>query len=454
MDEVALEALLFPAKEKPERFVRPDCFQIHQELKRKGVTLQLLWAEYVTRHGERACRYTQFCHHYRKWRDRQKRSMRQQHRAGEKAFIDYAGPTVPVVDRHTGEIRNARVFVGVPGASSYTYAEATHTQSLPDWIGSHQRMLKYFGGVPELLVPDNLKAAVTRASRYAPKINETYAEMAAHYGTAVLPARPYKPRDKARAEVAVQVVERRILAKLRHRTFFSLTELNTAIAELLPELNRRPFQGRTESRCDLFEALDRPALKALPRDDYEYAEWRKAKPGIDYRVEVDKRFYSVSHALVGQALDLRITATTVEVMHKGKRVASHARHGQGRYSTLTEHIPKSRQAHRDWSPGRFMNWAADIGPCTAQVVKQQLEDRPHPEHGYRACPGLLNLGKRYDPTRLEKTCERALAIRSASYQSVASILQQGLDQLPPEDENSTQGELPLHGNVRGAGYYH
>ena len=181
VDEVAIEALLFPAKEKPERFVRPDCFQIHQELKRKGVTLQLLWAEYVTRHGERAYRYTQFCHHYRKWRDRQKRSMRQQHRAGEKAFIDYAGPTVPVVDRHTGEIRNAQVFVGVLGASSYTYAEATHTQSLPDWIGSHQRMLKYFGGVPELLVPDNLKAAVTRASRYAPKINETYAEMAAHY---------------------------------------------------------------------------------------------------------------------------------------------------------------------------------------------------------------------------------------------------------------------------------
>ena len=453
-DEAALEALLFPAKAKPDRFVEPDYFQVHQELKRKGVTLQLLWAEYVARHGEWAYRYSRFCGRYREWRARQKRSLRQQHRAGEKAFIDYCGPTVPIVDRHTGEIRDAQVFVGVLGASSYTYAEATHTQSLPDWIASHQRMLRFFGGVPELLVPDNLKAAVTRACRYAPKINATYTELAAHYGTAVLPARPYKPRDKAKAEVAVQVVERWILARLRHRTFFSLAELNAAIAELLPALNERPFQGRTESRKDLFEALDRPALKPLPQDDYAYAEWRKAKPGIDYHIEVDKRFYSVPHALVGQVLELRITATTVEVMHKGKRVAVHPRHGRERFSTLTEHMPKSHQAHRDWSPGRFLNWAADIGPCTAQVVKQQLEDRPHPEHGYRACLGLLNLGRRYDRQRLEKACERALAIRSASYQSVASILKQGLDRLPPEDDAAAQEELPLHGNVRGAGYYH
>ena len=329
------------------------------------MTLQLLWAEYVARHGEWAYRYSRFCGRYREWRARQKRSLRQQHRAGEKAFIDYCGPTVPIVDRHTGEIRDAQVFVGVLGASSYTYAEATHTQSLPDWIASHQRMLRFFGGVPELLVPDNLKAAVTRACRYAPKINATYTELAAHYGTAVLPARPYKPRDKAKAEVAVQVVERWILARLRHRTFFSLAELNAAIAELLPALNERPFQGRTESRKDLFEALDRPALKPLPQDDYAYAEWRKAKPGIDYHIEVDKRFYSVPHALVGQVLELRITATTVEVMHKGKRVAVHPRHGRERFSTLTEHMPKSHQAHRDWSPGRFLNWAADIGPCTS-----------------------------------------------------------------------------------------
>lgn len=452
--EAQIEALLFPLQSKHSRFAKPDYFQLHQELKRKGVTLQLLWAEYAAAHEARAYRYSQFCHRYRQWRDKQRRSMRQLHRAGEKLFIDYCGPTMGVVDQGTGEIRSAQVFVCVFGASSYTYAEATWTQSLPDWIASHQRALRFFDGVPELLVPDNLKSAVAQADRYAPKINETYAEMAAHYQTAVLPARPYKPKDKAKAEVAVQVVERWIMARLRHHTFFSLAQLNHAIAELLPALNERPFQGRQESRKDLFEAIDRPALKPLPKDNYEYAEWRKVKPGIDYHVEVAKRFYSVPHALVGQTLDLRLTATTLEVMHKGQRVAAHPRHGQGRFSTLTEHMPKSHQAHRDWSPGRFMHWASDIGPCTAQVVKQQLEDRPHPEHGYRACLGLLNLSRRYDKGRLEKACERALLIRSASYKSIVSILKKGLDKQSLDGEDNTHGELPLHTNVRGAGYYH
>lgn len=454
-DEARLEALLFPANSgKRERFVEPDYFHIHQELKRKGVTLQLLWAEYVAVHEERAYRYTQFCHRYRQWRNKQRRSMRQVHLAGEKLFIDYCGPTVEVVDASTGEIRNAQVFVSVLGASSHTYAEATWSQSLPDWIASHQRAFRFYGGVPELLVPDNLRAAVTRADRYTPKINETYAEMAAHYQTAVLPARPYKPKDKAKAEAGVLLVERWILARLRHRTFFSLAELNRAIADLLVQLNERPFQGRQESRQSLFEAIDQPALKPLPQNDYEYAEWRKVKPGIDYHVEAAKRFYSVPHHLVGQILELRLTAATVEVMHKGRRVAVHSRHGQGRYSTLTEHMPKSHQAHRQWSPGRFLNWAGDIGPCTAQVVQQQLEGRPHPEHGYRACLGLLNLSRRYDRARLERACERALSIRSASYQSVASILQKGLDRQPLERDETAQDELPLHTNVRGAGYYH
>ena len=416
--------------------------------------MHLLWSEYVERHGARAYRYSRYCQLYRQWRARQKRSLRQLHRAVEKAFIDYCGPTVAIVNRDTGEIRNVQVFVGVLGASSYTYAEATWNQSLPDWIASHQRMLRFFGGVPALLVPDNLKAAVTQASRYEPKINETYAEMAAHYGTAILPARPYKPKAKVKAEVAVQVVERWILARLRHQTFFSLAALNAAIAEPLPALNERSFQGRAESRRDLYETLDRPALKPLPRDDYAYAEWRRAKPGIDYHVEVDKRYYSVPHALVGQILDLRITATTVEVLHKGRRVASHPRHGAGRYSTQTAHMPKSHQAHRDWSPKRLMRWAANIGRHTAQVVRRQLEDRPHPEHGYRACLGLLNLARRYDRQRLEKACERALAIGATRYQSVASIFKQGLDRLPPEEEAGSQETLPLHGNVRGAGYYH
>jgi transposase len=455
-DEARLEALLFPAKTPPARFAEPDYFQVHQELKTKGVTLQLLWAEYVERHGGKAYRYSQFCHHYRLWRGRQRRSMRQVHRAGEKVFIDYCGPTVPVVDRGTGEVRRAQVFVAVLGASSYTFAEATWSQSLPDWIASHQRMLRFFGGAPELLVPDNLKAAVTKADRYTPQINATYAELAAHYQTAVLPARPYKPKDKAKAEAAVLLVERWILARLRHQTFFSLAELNTAIADLLPALNQRPFQSRSESRQSLFEALDRPALRPLPATPYVYAEWRKARPGIDYHVEIDKRLYSVPHALVGLKLDVRITDTSVEVMHKGQRVALHPRHGKSRFVTLTEHMPKSHQAHQNWSPGRFLNWASDIGPATRDVVQKQLKNRPHPEHGYRACLGLLNLSRRYSLERLEQACGRALAIDSASYQSISSILKQGLDQLPLPltDDEPDLTELPVHTNVRGPHYYH
>jgi len=454
VDEARLEALLFPARQPSGRLVEPDYFQMHQALKRKGVTLQLLWAEYVAVHGERGYRYSQYCNRYRQWRDRQKRSLRQVHLAGDKLFIDYCGPTVPIVDRHTGEVRAAQVFVAVLGASSYTYAEATYTQSLPDWIASHQRALAFFGGVPALLIPDNLKSAVNLADRYEPGINATYADMAAHYGTAVLPARPYKPKDKAKAEIGVQVVERWILARLRHHTFFSLAELNRAIAELLPALNERPFQGRSESRRDLFETIDRPALKPLPRNAYEYAEWRKAKPGIDYHIAVDQRFYSVPHNLVGQVLTVRVTATTVEVLHKGQRVASHPWHGHGRYATEPAHMPKAHRAHREWSPGRFLDWAKAIGPCTAQVIEQQLTDRPHPEHGYRACLGLLKLSRGYGKPRLEAACQRALAIRSASYRSVASILKQGLDQQPLSGDHAGQAELPLHTNVRGPGYYH
>lgn len=456
LDEVRLYALLFPAKAPPSRFAEPDYFQVHQELKTKGVTLQLLWAEYVERHGDKAYRYSQYCHHYRLWRGRQRRSMRQVHRAGEKIFIDYCGPTVSVVDRSTGEVRKAQVFVAVLGASSYTFAEATWSQSLPDWIASHQRMFRFFGGVPELLVPDNLKAAVTKADRYSPTINETYAELACHYQTAVLPARPYKPKDKAKAETSVLLVERWILARLRHQMFFALAELNAAIAALLPALNQRLFQGRTESRQSLFDALDRPALRPLPVAPYTYAEWRKARPGIDYHIEIDKRLYSVPHALVGLVLDVRVTDTALELMHKGQRVALHPRHGKSRFVTLTEHMPKAHQAHKDWSPQRFLNWAKDIGPGTLEVVQSQLKDRPHPEHGYRACLGLLNLSRRYSRERLEQACARALSINSASYQSITSILKQGLDQfpLPLADDERDLTDLPAHTNVRGPHYYH
>jgi len=453
MDEAALERLLFPAPTPPGRMAEPDCVEIHQELKRKGVTLQLLWAEYAAVHGPRALRYSQFCERYRRWRAAQRRSMRQHHRAGEKLFIDYCGPTVAVVDPSTGEVHPAAIFVAVWGASSYTYAEATRTQSLPDWIASHQRALHYFGGCPQLLVPDNLKAAVTRASRYAPEVNETYADMARHYGMAVLPARPYKPKDKAKAEVAVQVVERWILARLRHQTFHSLAALNAAIRELLGELNERPLQRQPYSRRALFERLDRPAMQPLPGQPYVYAEWKYVRPGIDYHVELERRLYSVPHALVGHRLEARITATTVEVFHKGHRVAAHARHGAGAHSTLAEHMPAAHRKHQQWTPGRFLNWAKAIGPATLRVVRGQLENRPHPEHGYRACLGLLNLARRYGNARLEAACARGLRIGSPAYTSIASILKNGLDGVAVEASAET-AELPLHANLRGPGYYH
>jgi transposase len=455
LDEAALEARLYPPRIGSPRYLEPDHAQLHTELKRKGVTLQLLWSEYAEAAGAQAYRYSQFCERYRQWVKRQKRSLRQVHRAGEKLFIDYCGPTMAVIDASSGEQRSAQIFVAVLGASSYTYAEATWSQSLPDWIGSHQRAFAFFGGVPELLVPDNLRAAVRTPDRYAPEPNATYLELARHYGTAILPARPYKPKDKAKAEVAVQVVERWVLARLRHQPFFSLRELNVAIAALLTELNARPFQKLPGSRRELFEQLDRPALKALPAHSFEYAEWRHAKVGIDYHLSVEGRFYSVPHRLVGERVEVRLTAESVEVLHRGQRVAVHPRRGAQRFSTLDEHMPKAHQAHRQWSPGRFMNWAQAIGPATLAVVKHQLTDRPHPEHGYRACLGLLKQARGYGPERLEAACARALAIGAPQYRSVSSILQQGLDQQPLEAApEEAQRALPLHANVRGARYYH
>ncbi|WP_418134132.1 IS21 family transposase [Acidihalobacter ferrooxydans] len=452
LTEAQLEARLFPAAPRASERVEPDFAALHTELKRKGVTRQLLWSEYVAAAGDRAYRYSQYCQLYRDWRARQRRSMRQVHRAGEKTFFDYAGPTVPVIDPASGEIRRAQVFVAVLGASSYTYAEATWTQSLPDWIGSHRRALEFFGGSSALWVPDNLKSAVAQASRYDPTPNSTYAEMAQHYGAAILPARPYKPKDKAKVEVGVQLVERWILARLRHRRFFSLGELNAAIRTLLDALNHRPFQKQPHSRAELFEALDKPALKPLPAQAYEYAEWRVAKPGIDYHLAIGDKLYSVPHALVGHKLDVRLTAATVEVFHKGHRVAVHPRDIPGRHATIPDHMPKSHRAHAQWSPGRFLNWASDIGPSTHAVVRHQLHDRPHPEHGYRACLGLLSHARRYGKARLEAACRRALMIGAPTYRSITSILAKGLDQQTPHETDATP--LPDHANVRGAGYYH
>jgi len=458
MDEAQLEALLFP-NPAPERsgYADPGFAHIHQELKRKGVTLQLLWEEYGAAHPCQAYGYSQFCFHYQRFAASLKRSMRQTHRAGEKLFIDYSGDTVAIIDAFTGEIRRAEIFVAVLGASQYAYAEATWTQQLPDWIDSHVRCFEFLGGAAALLVPDNLKSAIKLACRYEPEANSTYEELARHYFTAILPARPRKPRDKPLVEGGVLLVQRWILARLRNQQFFSLDALNRAIRSLLGDLNNRPFKKLEGCRRSAFEAIDRPALKALPTTRYEFAEWKKVGVGIDYHVEFEGHFYSVPHTLVKQKLQLRASATCVECFFKGKRVASHARSFiRGKYTTVAEHMPESHRKHMEWTPGRLLNWGLAIGSATRDVVKWQLENRPHPEQGYRACLGLLNLAKHYGEARLEAACKRALAIGAPTRKSIKSILEAKLDQHPdlfPAPDNPLSTVAPHHANVRGADYF-
>lgn len=457
LDDSALALALFPPEPAPlePRLAPPDFALLHQELKRKGVTRRLLWEEYCQQHPGQAYQYTQFCVLYRDWRLRLKATMRQSHRAGEKLFVDYCGPTVSIINAATGEVREAQVFVAVLGASNYTYAEATWTQSLADWISSHVRAFSFFGGVPQLVVPDNLKSGVSRACRYEPLLNQSYFEMLAHYGCAALPARPYKPRDKAKVEVGVQVVERWILARLRHQPLFSLFELNRAIARLLMELNERPFKKLAGCRRSQFESLERGALSALPAEPYEYAEWRRARVHLDYHIEVEKHYYSVPHRLVRREVEVRLTEKMVECFYGGERVGAHLRSSrQGGHSTVAEHMPKAHRAHMEWTPGRLLNWALEIGPSTRDLVQHLLTTRPHPEMGYRSCLGLLQLKRRYGAERLEAACQRAMRVGTRSRHSVVSILNQGLDQWPLEGADEQSEPSPLvHENIRGAAYY-
>jgi transposase len=373
IDDNQLEQLLFPRPQigSPHRRPQPDWAYIHRELRRKGVTLMLLWQEYKAVHPN-GYQPSQFCHLYRQWVKHLDPVMRQEHRAGEKMFVDYAGMTVAVFDMQAAKMRQAQIFVAVLGASNYTYAEATWTQTLPDWIASHSRAFNYFGGVAQVVVPDNLKAGVSKACFYEPNINPTYLDMANHYGTVVIPTRVRRPKDKAKVEVGVQIVERWILARLRDRQFFSLLQLNQAIAELLPELNGKPFQKLPGSRKSMFESFDRPALKPLPVQAYQFAQWKKATVNVDYHIEVGRHYYSVPHTLIKKKIDVRLTDTTVECFYKGKRVASHIRSPhKGRHSTIKEHMPKSHQKWAQWTPQRFIRWAAKTG------APYRPDDRAH-----------------------------------------------------------------------------
>lgn len=454
LSEEALEERLFPAcaKQTGREISQPDWARIHQELRRKSVTLSLLWVEYRQAEPE-GYSYSQFCHRYRTWAKGLNPTMRQRHRAGEKLFIDYAGQTVPVIGPETGEVWQAQIFVAVLGASSYTYAEAHASQTLPHWIGGHVRALAFLGGVPEVLVPDNLKAGVKSPHRYEPDINPTYQEFARHYGVAVVPARARKPKDKAKVEVGVQVVERWILARLRDRIFFSLAELNQAIGELLQELNERPMRHLEKSRQVLFAELDQPALASLPRKPFEFATWTKARVDMDYHVAFEKHHYSVPHTLIGKEVEVRATEKTIEIFYRRERQASHCRvNAPGRYSTQRDHMPPAHRAVDGWSPDQFQRQAEEIGPQTSKLIARVLDGQRHPQQAYRTCSGILGLGKRYGPTRLEAACRRALAAGIHSFKGILNILQHRLDQL--EVEQPPMASLSVHTNIRGKSYYH
>jgi transposase len=452
MTREELGTRMYPEKGSAARQIPPPDWQkIHKELNRKGVTLSLLWIEYRQEHPD-GYGYSQFCQHYRTWKQHLNPIMRQKHKAGQKLYVDYAGQTMAIVDAQTGEIQEAQIFVATMGFSNYTYAEAHWTQSLPDWIGAQVRAFEFLGGVPEIVVPDNLKAGVSSPNLYEPDLNPTYQEFARHYGIAVVPARVRKPRDKAKVEVGVQVVERWILAQLRDRTFFSLVELNQAIARLLVGLNQREMKHLGQSRQELFEEVDLPALSPLPMRPYEFAFWKKARVHIDYHVAFEKHFYSVPYTLSGKEVAIRATEKMVEIFYNRKRVASHPRStAQGRFSTHMIHMPPEHQFYSQWSPKRFLSWAAEIGDQTAELISRALDARRHPEQAYRTCLGILGLAKRFSPERLEAACRRANAASIRSYKGVHNILKNKLDLRPLEPEPDTP--LPPHENIRGETYY-
>ena len=451
-----LEARMYRSAPSPIGQTRsmPDCAYLHAERRRVGVTLELLHHEYLEQQPD-GYRYTQFCEIYRRWAKKRGLSMRQEHIAGEKLFVDYSGKKPHYIDAQTGARVEVEFFVAVLGASNYTFAEATASQQGRDFIASHVRAFEYLGGVPVAVVPDQLKSGVTTACWYEPKIQHTYEEMAEHYGTTVLPARPRRPRDKAKVEGGVLIAQRWILACLRNQRFFSLEALNERIAELLELLNARRMKIYQKSRRELFDALDAPELKPLPATRFVYGDWKHAKVNIDYHIEVEGHYYSCHHSLIGESVEARMTATTVEIFLGAKRHTSHARsYLRGRFTTKPEHRPK---AHEDkWPPSRIIEWAASkVGPKTAALVETLLMECRHAERGYRSCMGIMRLDKRYGHERLEAACARSLAVRGRSYRHVESILKNGLDHLPLQLEMETTETRPpvLHENLRGRTYY-
>jgi transposase len=453
MDDAELERRLYPAVVAASQRPEPDCVWIHRERHRVGVTLELLHHEYIES-VPGGLKYTAFCERYREWLRRRGLVMRQVHVAGDKLFVDYSGKKPHIVDPSTGEVIEVELFVAVLGASNLTYAEVTWSQRGPDFIASHVRALEYLGGVPAALVPDQLKSGITRACRYEPEAQRTYEELARHYGTTVLPARPRRPRDKAKVEVGVQIAQRWIIARMRNEVFHSPGAMNARIRELLVDLNARKMRRYGKSRRELFEQFERAALRPLPAVRFEYSDWSKGRINLDYHLVVDGHFYSVPHRLVHHEVEARLTATTVEILHKRQNVALHQRsYVKGAFTTIADHMPSSHRAHAEWTPSRILSWASKVGISTHDLCAAILKNRPHPEQGFRSCLGILRLAKRYGDGRLEAACARALRAGARSYRHVDSILKHGLDRVLVNDAETTAAPI-THENVRGRDFYH
>lgn len=456
LDEISLTELFYPSQlSLPSTLYEvPDWNVIHRELSRKGMTKQLLWEEYAEQNADGCYSYSRYCRLYKNWVKKQKRSMRQVHKAGEKLFVDYAGHTMPIVNQATGEVDSVQIFVAVLGASNYIFAEATRSQKLIDWTGSHVRAFEFFGGVPELLIPDNLRSGVSRACRYEPDVNSAYQQLAAHYGTVIIPARPRKPQDKSKAEIGVQIIERWILARLRHHTFFSLHALNQCIQSLLEAVNNTPYQKLKGTRKEWFESIDKPVLSPLPKLPYEYTEIKPAKVNIDYHVQYDNHCYSVPHHLVGETIETHAKANIVAFYFYGKCVTSHARQYYPGMTTLPGHMPKRHQKHLEWSPERLMNWAQSIGDEVLAWVKSLLTQKDHPEQAYRVCLGLLNLSKSFDNVRLNNACRVANQKKLYRLKHVKNILQSNVDKLIKKEQTSMPSLPQHHENIRGPQSFH
>ena len=449
----ALEKRLFASEKKaPITKPAPDFVYVHKELRKKGVTRALLWLEWKEIHPE-GYSYSQFCRDYRNWRSRVDVVLRQEHKPGE-LFVDFPGMRIPIYDETTLEVDfHAELFVAVMGVSNYLYCEALRSQELEHWITAHVHCFEYLGGIVTKIVPDNLKSGVTKSHRYEPDANATYQEMASHYGTVIIPARPYKPRDKAKVEAGVQFVERWIIARLRKERFTSLGALNERIYDLVEMLNDRPFTKLEGTRRSLFNEIDQPALKPLPLERYEFATWLKARVNIDYHLQWQRNFYSVPYTLAREVVDVRATSSTLEVFAKGRRVAAHQRsYAKNRYVTERAHMPDSHRRYLEWTPGRIIAWAMKNGPSTGSFIEEVLARRPHPEQGFRSALGVMRLAQRYGDTRLELACARATTLQSFSYKSVESILKHGLDQRPLLGSPPSRSH-PTHANIRGADHY-